>query len=328
MKDTAPAIGPQVGAPPSQENVPIGLLQVDPAYQRATDGPASRRIIAAMVARWDWKLYQPLTVARRADGSLFIIDGQHRHRAAVERGDIMFLPCALQSSLDLQGEADTFIRLNTQRQALSQSDIFHGQLARGDADARRLQDMLDEIGWTVRRSTNSALFNAGDLNCAPMLVKRMAAGEEDTVRFALVTLRSAYPDTPVRSIATFLKALMELPDRLDGDDVPDPADIARLLARSTPDEWSVLGAEVRGRNRTLSNAECLAIAIARAADGTTPPPPPPPAPVRPASAFTRQPHNPFTLEGGAAWCSQCEQRCTRTKAANCKDRFCKLKGFL
>jgi hypothetical protein len=67
---------PQQGNPPSLEWCSVDRLSVDRAYQRATDSPASRKIIAAMVKGWDWTLCQPLVVSRRADGGLFILDGQ------------------------------------------------------------------------------------------------------------------------------------------------------------------------------------------------------------------------------------------------------------
>lgn len=348
-----PQIGPQTGAPPSLENVPVALLQIDPAYQRGTDGPASRRIIASMVRCWDWKLYQPLTVARRADGSLFIIDGQHRHAAALQRGDIMFLPCALQSSLELAGEADTFVKLNTERQKLSQTDVFHAQLARGDAAATQLLALVEETGWRVRRGSTAAhQFEPGDLNCAPMLVKRLAAGGpgggEQAVRFALTILRRAWPSTAVRSISTFLKALMEVPVRL-GDDQPVTAEqVATTLATLTPDQWLLPASEVRLRNRALSLAESLAITIVRAikeplaAPVVPPPVAPPPAQASttaranaaPASAPNPAPAAPtkrgdvFTLAGDTAWCSACKRRRTRKGVGSCELLSCQLKGSL
>ena len=53
-------VGPQVGAPPSLEQIPVDRLQVDAAYQRATDtelkqtsplytAPAPRRIYAEQI---------------------------------------------------------------------------------------------------------------------------------------------------------------------------------------------------------------------------------------------------------------------------------------
>lgn len=328
MTDAAPATGPQIGAPPSLEQVPVAMLQVDSTYQRATDGPASRKIIACMVAKWDWRLCQPLIVSRRPDGGLFILDGQHRHAGASQRGDIPFLPCVLLSSLAVEDEASTFVALNTRRQKLSQSDIFHGMLATGDPKAAQVHALLEETGWRLRKSSNTQIFAAGDMNCAPMLVRRIDQDGIEAVRFALLTLRAAWPDKPITSTATFLKALMEVHTRLGEDDPAGSVDrMAATLADTAIDDWTLQATRIRAQNRTLSLAGALGVAMFRAARGDSTPAAPPP-PVKPAPAFTPPARTAFNLKGGMAWCSQCEQRRTRDNATNCKDQFCKLKGSL
>lgn len=337
---TTPAVrGPQVGVPPSLEQVPVGMLKVDQAYQRATDGPSSRKIIGRMVTKWDWRLCQPLVVSRRADGSLYILDGQHRHAGAVERGDIPFLPCVLLSSLTAEDEANTFVAINTQRQKLSQADIFHGQLAAGDPDAIKVQGLLEETGWRIRKSSNSAIFNAGDMTCAPMLVKLLAKGQETEVHFALVALRKAWPSKPVRSTATFIKALIELFPML-APCLPEEADqrvdwIGKLLAMRSQDRWLLAAGVVRSDKPDLSVPAAMARAIhnfdtsAPAARVVTTVvaanPPPAPRPTA-AASFTPPARTAFNLEGNTAWCTQCEQRRTRDNVSSCRDSFCKLKG--
>ena len=113
------ARGPQKGAPPSLEFVALDRLRIDDAYQRATDGPHSRKIVIGMVKEWDWSLCQPLVVSRRLDGSLWILDGQHRHAGALERGDIPHLPCVVLPALAPTDEARAFTR---ERRAAGQRD--------------------------------------------------------------------------------------------------------------------------------------------------------------------------------------------------------------
>lgn len=86
---------PPVGTRPSIEWIPLNMLSVDPAYQRSTDNDSSRRLIASITAKFDWRLCMPLVVSRRADDKLVIIDGQHRWLAACKRDDIDSLPCCL-----------------------------------------------------------------------------------------------------------------------------------------------------------------------------------------------------------------------------------------
>lgn len=325
--------GPQLGAPPSLEQHPLDRLNVDPAYQRATDGPRSRQLIARMVKEWNWALCQPLVVARRADGSLWILDGQHRHTGARERGDIPFLPCVVQSSLDVAGEARTFVQLNTERQKLTQAEVFHGQLAAGDPNARAVQQLLDDTGWKVVRHNNTASYRAGELECAPMMVKVLAFRGQDTVRFALTTLRAAYPNKTVRVAATLLKGLFDVFGLMDAKEFT----VARLIAAIgavEPNDWITRATILRERNPAWSTTMGVAQAMIAAARGdafsrpapiAAPPARPTPA-ARPAPVAPSAKSGPVFGTSGKGWCDQCQQLRTREAARACTDRFCKLRA--
>jgi hypothetical protein len=108
------SMNPVIGAPPTLEWIGVERLAIDESYQRATDSAASRRLIHRIKTDWNWNYCQPIVVSRRSDGSLFVIDGQHRLTAAVARGDIPHLPCVVISGQDENGEASAFVALNTQ----------------------------------------------------------------------------------------------------------------------------------------------------------------------------------------------------------------------
>lgn len=317
--------GPQVGAPPSLEQVPVDRLQVDPAYQRATDGIQSLNLIAAMVRQWDWRLCQPLVCARRADGSLWILDGQHRHAGAMARGDIAFLPCVIVPGIDIQTEAATFVALNTRRNKLTQGQIFHGMLAAGDLAAIATEAMIRETGWRVRQTSNTAIYKPGDLECAPMLSRVIANRRDDAApRWVLTVMRAAWPTTPVRCAATLIKALIVAFDRFGADQQFTRA-IITALGAADPDRWISRGAAIRDE-RQISTIAGVAEAIIAAVSGHSPVLTPRPAvrsPHRPAPAVPRAP-GPFN-EAGKGWCEQCEQLRTREAAAACTSRHCKLR---
>jgi hypothetical protein len=347
--------GPQIGAPPSLEQIPVSRLSVDPTYQRATDSPASRQIIVGMVKRWDWSLCQPLVVSRRSDGDLLILDGQHRHAGAIERGDIHFLPCVILSSLDREGEAKTFVELNTKRQRLTQAEVFHGMLAAGDPQAKAVADIIAQTGWAVRKGSNTAAYKAGDLECAPGLVKIYARKGEAPIRFALSSLRAAYPETAVRQSATLLKALIDVFELILEDPVPT-ADLIAAVGAIAPDTWISRGIIHRESFPAMSQIAAIAATMLAAAKGENPPSTKPvraaveaaPAPVvakpspspaatpapapRPIS-FAPQPRPKATLPksdftfgtSGKGFCDQCQQLVGKAKAAACTDRFCKAR---
>ena len=328
--------GPQVGTPPSLEQIAVSRLNVEPTYQRNTDSDASRKIIAGMVRQWDWTLCQPLTVARRADGSLWVLDGQHRRDGAIERGDIPFLPCTVSSSLDHKAEARTFVELNTRRQKLTQGQIFHGMLAAGDPEAKRVQDLLDQTGWRVMRHTNTAAYKPGDLECAPMLARLIATRGEPHARFALTVLRAAWPDTPVRQSATMIKAIVELFDHVD-DSRLTARKLIDAIGAIEPVRWFTRGAAEMDRHPGLSQITAIARAMMAAARGEAPtnaarpviaiapatPAKPAPSPIRPTRAAPASDRVFGT--SGKGWCTQCERLKAREAAAACADRHCKLR---
>lgn len=333
-------LGPQKGSPPSLEWVGVDRLSVDPSYQRATDSDASRRIIVGMVKAWDWALCQPLVVSRRADGGLFILDGQHRHAGARERGDIAHLPCVVLGSIALSEEAETFVALNERRQRLSQSDIFFAMLAAGDPNARRAQELMEATGWQVIRHRPTNAYGPGDLGCAPMLVRQLQEKGEDAVRFGLATLRAAYPDRAVRPGSTMLKALFYLfVNLLEPQD--SSAAIVAALAKDSPENWLLQGAIFHERHPTLSGTAALARVIidrargkAGAASAALPPPSRAPLAATPTATATGPRPRPAAeltpaqralARSGKSFCDQCDQMATQARVDACRDAHCVLK---
>lgn len=244
--------GAMIGNPPSLEWLSVGALQIDEAYQRSTEGANSRRIIVGMIKCWDWKLCQPLVVTRRADGSLFVLDGQHRLSGARERGDIAHLPCVVLPAISSDEEAAAFVKLNTARQKLSQADIFAGMLAAGDREACKVEQIMRETGWSIVRHNNSSNYRPGQLVCAPRLARLVKSSGEAAVRNALASLREACPDKPIRNSARLIEALVRIYARglLAGID-PDCL-VAALAAFETPDDISVEAYDMSRGNPSLS----------------------------------------------------------------------------
>jgi hypothetical protein len=204
-----------------------------------------------------------LVVARRLDGGLFILDGQHRWEGAKQRGDIAHLPCVILSACDHAAEAETFVALNTKRQKLGQTDLFNAMLAAGDETARQTATIIAETGWKIARGSNAASYGAGYLACAPMLANAARVHGAPVVRNALATLREAYPETPFNTAATMLKALIAI--FRDGDlNGGDPDLFIEMLSSATPDTWIEEGRDHRRRNPALSHIEALAASMVKA----------------------------------------------------------------
>ncbi len=319
-------LGPQTGAPPSLEQVAIDRLQVDPAYQRAADGALSRQLIVGMVKEWKWPLCQPLVVARRDDGTLWILDGQHRHAGASERGDIPFLPCVILPPIGAQAEARTFLDLNTKRQKLSQTDIFLGMLAAGDEHAKTTAALITQTGWRVVRTTTTKHWQPGDLVCAPALVSHVRVHGSHTLREALLTLREAYPEDVVTAPASLLNALVEIyrPGSRYLDARPR---LTAAIARYAADAWMPKAQNYRLDFAKASIRDAMVDLMLDAAGlrERNRKPVIVPSSKGAGGAVAQLREGAFDDEG-RAWCSQCERRVSRVIAAGCVSPFCKVKA--
>jgi hypothetical protein len=125
------------------------LLRVDPSYQR-TDGVSETKVLA-IARRWYWIGAHTLIVAERPDGSLWIVDGQHRWLAALKRADISELPCMVFRVAAEGEEAAGFLRSNTFRHAMSVFHKFRAQVAAHDAAAVAVSQMIAESGYEYTR---------------------------------------------------------------------------------------------------------------------------------------------------------------------------------
>lgn len=327
--------GPASGSPPTLEWVALDRLQIDGEYQRTADTPTSRRIIAGMQREWKWPLCQPLAVSRRADGSMWVLDGQHRLEGARRRGDIAHLPCVIVTGIEQGEEARTFIDLNTQRQKLSENDKFIGMLAAGDATAKLVAQMLRDTDWRITRKNNTSHWKPGELQCAPMLVGLVRQRGEGAVRFALGTLRAAYMDEPVRPAATLLRALVDLFPSVASNAITAQK-LCTALEGTPPSGWLARAVGYRERNPGLSSIGALSTIIMQAvlpaakpvAKVAAPVAPPQRPAAQPAPRATSAParKSPFDAEG-KAFCEQCDRRVTRGAASACGDRHCKLRAF-
>lgn len=256
-----------VGAPPTLEWIAVDRLQVDPGYQRATEGPHSRRIIFGMVKSWDWRLCQPLAVSRRDDGALFVVDGQHRLAGARERGDVPHLPCVVTAHADPADEAHTFVSLNQKRQKLSNGDVFNAMVAAGDADALRAAQLVADAGLGFARHGNPTAWKAGQLFNGPAIVKALRLHGEVVVRNVLTAMAEAFAGQVLVRAATIFNALL----LIYTDDANragfDPDRFIAALGSLEQLDWVAAADDTREqRNRTISAREAMAVAFMEAYD--------------------------------------------------------------
>lgn len=143
--------------------IALGEIGIDYAYQRGLEAGASQSLIRKIAVHWEWGLCQPLALAQRSDGKVYVVDGQHRLAAAKLRGDIDLLPCVVRHFANYEDEAAAFVALNQQRRPLSKLDLFKAALAGGDMEAAQIAQCLEANGLSLAKHTNYTAWKPGEL---------------------------------------------------------------------------------------------------------------------------------------------------------------------
>lgn len=318
-------------------------LQVDGAYQRSIETSDSQTLIRRIAQHWDWDLCQPLVVSRRSDGTLFVIDGQHRLAAARLRGDIQQLPAMVKEYASAADEAATFVHMNQQRRPLSPLQVFHAAVASKDSEACAIVTAIEAAGLQLVRTTNLETSPPGSITNVGGLQKAWRRSGAKVTAEALRVLAAAFAGEKLIYAGTIFPGIVAVcQDELRHGGAFTPARFAMFTAAlgkaGQPGlRQAILQAKASAPNLNYGSAAAEAVrglwrgpkdvnrSLAEPAGQITvrsvPVARPPAVKIAPAPGG-------FTLEGGRAWCSQCEVRRTRDQAATCGSQFCKLKGAL
>lgn len=130
-------------APGKLQHIAKTRLIVDHDYQRSLSAERVARISRA----WSWIACGALVVAER-NGLFYVVDGQHRYQAAINRADVDTLPCLVFESEGQEMEARGFYDINMGRKAPSLIDQMRAAAIGGDETVRALHKMLASDGYT------------------------------------------------------------------------------------------------------------------------------------------------------------------------------------
>lgn len=204
------AVNPVLGLRPSLENCRVPDLRIDGSYQRSIDNGSSKDLIRRIAQHWNWSLFHPLSVARRADGSLWVVDGQHRLAAARLRRDIYDLPCVVTRYDSAEDEAASFVAMNVQRRAMTAIDLFRAALASGDDTARKVARLLDRVGLTLAPHTNFTAWKPGMVSNIGGIQKVFRKSGEALTHRALVLTAQAFEGEVLRYAGTLFSSIAQL----------------------------------------------------------------------------------------------------------------------
>lgn len=322
---------PQQGRMPTLQFQLPSELQIDPTYQRSIDNAESQRLIGKIAMNWNWDLCQPLVVARRNDGALFVIDGQHRLEAAKLRGDIVQLPCVVVNYASAADEAANFVQLNQARRPLAKLDVFKAAVASEDPEAVAILGAIEAAGLSLAPHSNPTAWKPGQI-CNIGGIESAWRNDGDTAtELALLVMARAFEGQTLTYAGTIFPGIVavcaaELAEakRFSGSRLET---FINMLGLKTQQDWRTIILTVRVDDPNLNFPKASAAAIKAAwqkasAAPVVPPPPPPPPVVRPRPAPAPAIPN---VSNGKVWCSQCEQRVSLEHGRRCARAFCKAK---
>lgn len=156
------------------EEIELAAIQVD-AYQRPLDAKRANQY----VSEFNEALVGVPLLARRADGTLYVYDGQHRLWVLIQLGYTHFW-CSVVDSPSAEAEAAWFAALNgtggTKR--VKKTELFNAHLMAKDPVALDVLKLLGDYGLTVSKGGT----HVGKTNSVSALMKYVKSDKERLVR--------------------------------------------------------------------------------------------------------------------------------------------------
>lgn len=148
-------------------------------------------------------------LAERKDGRLHCEDGQQRITWLLGKGVIWF-GCLVAKSTGQQDEADTFVKINSGRQAVTPMEVFHAEVAAGDHVARSIQMALHAQGFWIAGGVQpqNGFKDGGALTCIKAVKFVYRLGGRALIEDSLSLIATAWnkPDQKRARGEFFLKA--------------------------------------------------------------------------------------------------------------------------
>lgn len=138
------------------EQIRVDQFNIDHSYQR----PISPTMVNRIIKAFDSRLFGIVTASRRADGSYWVLDGQHRIAALIKMGKgNIAVPCEVLTGLSMEDEARVFHLRNANKKTMTPQEKFRGALAAGDERAVRIDRAVRAAGFQV--NLDSSELNGG-----------------------------------------------------------------------------------------------------------------------------------------------------------------------
>lgn len=197
----------ELGSKPVLMWVPVDSLHVDYSYQRAVSAKRGERVIADIVTKFNWPLFQPITITKRDDGGYWVIDGQHRFLAA-QKLAIREIPASLVELPTSHEKASAFVQINSSRVSINALAVHQAKVVAGDPISVRLQACCDKADVQIPRYPKPlTIIKPNETMAVKQMITVMTQFGDDALIWTLRILRHAYPDTAGGLSSQFIRLL-------------------------------------------------------------------------------------------------------------------------
>lgn len=239
------------------EWLPLKDLIIDPQVQRTH---LRQSHIKQIANNFDSDAFGTLLVSRRGDGSLSLLDGQHRVHALKLMGwhGNQCVPCEVHQGLTLRQEAQLFIQRNTTAKP-NKIDLWNSRLTKGEQTVVDIDTLVRRNGWEIPRKLTQADGKIPSVDALESVYSGYGIkGERRNMPEALdLTLRiitKAWGHDKRASQAVIIKGIGAVARRdLDKIDV-EPLCIRLAALPAGPDSLIGMGRALLSGNSNLSNA--------------------------------------------------------------------------
>jgi hypothetical protein len=214
--------------------IPLKGLAIDERYQRARNDSK----IHMLRAFFHPNACQPLAISERANGTRYLVDGQHR-AAVLEDIGVTEWPALLYRELTLQDEAAMWQELNTRQTKAKPTERFKAALQSREPEALAINAAVLKAGMRLNFKRGSKQKRTGkEIDAIDAVISIYRRSRESGLLDVLRTVQSAWPD-PDELLRTARVMLLGISAFLVAD-WGHPVDLARVAAvleNYTPSKW-------------------------------------------------------------------------------------------
>lgn len=149
--------------------VPISKLKIDHTYQRIN---ISQKVVNNIIRKFNWKAFDELSVSKRADGSLYLLDGIHRTEACKQLS-IKKVPCRIFTGLTIQQEAEICNIKMYARKKTTCAESFKSGLVANDLNYIEINNILEanNIKISFVHNGGKKLRERGLISCFNIMIR-------------------------------------------------------------------------------------------------------------------------------------------------------------